>query len=116
VVLEALIGESLAAVVDHQREAVLEAQPFIGFALNERCDLQAFVEVKTRTRTAEIVDRRFENQPISVYLTVRQYGPLKTIQELQSVFGVLAGHIERIAEERVVPHVVVPLRERLTGG
>jgi hypothetical protein len=114
VVLEALMGQSpLAAVVKGHDESVLEAQPFIGFALNERCDLQAFVEVKTRTRTAEITEQRFDEQPISIYLTVRQYGPLKSIQELQSVFRVLAGHIERLAEDRIIPNVVMPLRERI---
>ena len=114
VVLEALMGDSpLASLVKTNEEAVLEAQPFIGFCLNEKCDLQAFVEVKTRTRTAEIAEGRFDDQPVSVYLTVRQYGPLKTIQELQTVFAMLAGHIERLAEDRVIPHVVMPLRERI---
>jgi hypothetical protein len=114
VVLEALLGDSpLASLVELDREPILEAQPFIGFCLNDRCDLQAFVEVKTRTRTAEVADRRFDDQPISVYLTVRQYGPLKAVQDMTSIFGMLAGNIERIAEERVIPHVVMPLRERI---
>ena len=51
--------------------------------------------------------------PLRTYLTVRQYGPLKTVQDMTTIFGLLAGHIERIAEERVIPHVVMPLRDRI---
>lgn len=114
VVFDALLADSpLAALVDAQGEAVIEAQPFLGFAINTRCDVQAYVEIKTRTRTAEIAADRFDDQPISVYLTVRQYGSLKTIDDVKSAFGALAGHVERLAEERVLPHVVLPLREAI---
>lgn len=116
VVFEALIADSpLAPLVDLQREHVLDAQPFLGLALNERCDLQAFVEVKTHARTREIATRRFDADPISVYLTVRKYGPFQAIDDFTQCFGTLAGHGERLAEERVIPHVVVPIRERLMG-
>ena len=114
VVMQALLGDSpLAGLMDPQREAVLEAQPFVGFCLNDRCDLQAFVEVKTRARAAEIVEQRYDGQPISVYLTVRQHGPMKSLQELTTAFGGLSGHIERIAEQRVIPNIVMPLRDRI---
>jgi hypothetical protein len=114
VVFEALLADSpLASLVDPNQEALLESQPFIGFALNERCDLQAFVEVKTRTRTSEVAAGRFDDEPISVYLTVRQYGSLKSVDEFPTGFATLAGHIERIAEERVIPNVVMPIREAI---
>jgi hypothetical protein len=114
VVFEALLADSpLAALVNPHDEAIIEAQPFIGFAINTRCDVQAYVEIKTRTRTAEIAAGRFDDEPISVYLTVRQYGSLKTIDDVKSCFGALAGHGERLAEERVLPHVILPLREAI---
>lgn len=114
VVFEALLGNSpLASLIDTNCDSVLEAQPYIGFGLNEHCDLQGFVEVKTRTSTGEVAAGRFDDEPISVYLTVRQYGSLKSIEEFGTVFGRLAGHIEKLAEERVIPHVVMPLREAI---
>jgi hypothetical protein len=114
VVFEALLADSpLAALIDPQGEAVIEAQPFIGFALNSRCDMQAYVEIKTRTRAAEIAAGHYDDEPISVYLTVRQYGSLKTIDDIKACFGGLAGHIERLAEERLLPSVIVPLRDAI---
>ena len=114
IVFDALLGNSaLAGLVDHDSESILDAQPFLGMCLNDSCDLQAFVEVKTRTRSAEIATGHFDDQPISVYLTVRRYGPLRAIEEFKTTFGTLAGHIERLAEERVLPNIVVPIREAI---
>jgi hypothetical protein len=100
-------------LVDGDREAVLDAQPFIGFSLNPECDLQAFVEVKSRTRASEIASARYTEEPVSIYLTVRRYGPLSSIDEFASVFAGIAEHVERLAEERVVPQVVMPIREAI---
>lgn len=114
VVLEALLANSpLAALIDPERECVLDAQPFLGFSLSRRCDLQAFVEIKTRTGAAEIATGRYEDEPISVYLTARRHGPLTTMEEFAETFGMLAGHVERLAEDRVIPHVVMPIREAI---
>lgn len=114
VVFDALLADSpLTALIDTEREAVLDAQPFVGFSLSRRGDLQAFIEIKTRTGAREIATRQWGNEPISVYLTVRRYGPYKTLDDFTDSFGTLAGHAERLAEERVIPGVVVPIRQTL---
>ena len=38
--------------MDSERESILDAQPFVGFSLSHRCDMQAFIEVKTRSNLA----------------------------------------------------------------
>lgn len=114
VVFDALFGDSpLRGLIGPDQEAILDSQPFVGFSLSPRCDLQAYVEVKTRTRSREVARNEFQDQPISVYLTVRKYGPLRRLEDLVTTFGTLAGHIERLAEQRVIPHVVMPIRETL---
>ena len=114
VVFDALLRQSpLMCLIDDDREEFLDVQPFIGFSLSRRCDIQAFVEVKTRTRPREVASKRYSADPISVYLTIRQLGPFKTMQQFADSFGTLAGHAERLAEDRVIPHVVVPIREAM---
>jgi hypothetical protein len=114
VVFEALYGGSpLQALVEEHRDAMLDAQPFIGFSLSQACDVQAFVEVKTRTRAREVAAGRYQNEPISIYLTVRKFGPFSNLKECADSFGLLAGHTERLAEDRVIPHVLLPIREAL---
>ena len=117
VVIEALLGSSpLASLIGGEQDSPLDAQPFIGLCLNESCSLQAFVEVKSRTRAEEVATGQFDSQPISVYLTVRQCGPIRVLEELSATFGTLAGYAERLAEERVIPHVVIPLRETILSN
>lgn len=114
IVFEALLADSpLASLVDVNSEAVLESQPFIGFSLNGDCNLQGFVEVKTRTTAKEIASGRFDDEPISVYLTARQYGGLKKIEDFGTAFATLAGHIERLSEERVIPRIIMPIRDAI---
>ncbi|MDP6602123.1 MAG: hypothetical protein QGH76_07490 [Phycisphaerales bacterium] len=115
VVLRSLLGDSpLASLVDDVGEPLLDVQPRLGFSLNEACDLQAFVEVKTRTSAAEAATQVFQEEPISVFLTVRRNGPLVSVDDFTSTFGTLAGHIEHLAEQRIVPDVVVPLHQAIS--
>lgn len=114
VVYDALVqGSPLAGLVDLDQESVLEAQPLIGFSLSPSCDHQAFVEVKTRVSAQEVAQGHYEDQPISVYLTVRRYPAMGAVTELASSFGALAGHAERLAEDRVIPYVIQPIRDAL---
>lgn len=114
IVMQTLLGNTpLASLADDSMEPLLDVQPRIGFALNEACDLQAFVEVKTRTSAAEAATQVFQDEPISVFLTVRKNGPIQALEELESTFDRLAGHIEHIAEHRVVPDIVVPLHQAI---
>jgi len=114
VVLQSLLANTpLATLADELMEPLLDVQPRIGFALNEACDLQAFVEVKTRTSAAEAATQVFQDEPISVFLTIRKNGPIQAIEELETTFNRLAGHIEHIAEHRVVPDIVVPLHQAI---
>lgn len=114
VVMRSLMGNTpFASLVETEGEPLLDVQPRLGFALNESCDLQAYIEVKTRTSAAEAASQIYKDEPISVFLTVRRNGPLNSEEDYINTFGTLAGHIEHIAEHRVIPDVVVPLHQAI---
>jgi len=114
VVMQSLLGDSpLSTLVEDGVEQLIDVQPRIGFALNEACDLQAFIEVKTRTSAVETATQIFQEEPISVFLTVRKNGPIQEVEELSEIFKRLSGHIEHIAEQRVIPDIVVPLHQAI---
>ncbi|MEM7228734.1 MAG: hypothetical protein AAF432_07960 [Planctomycetota bacterium] len=114
VVFDALLADTpLSGLVDTACEPMTDVQPFIGLSLDETCSLKAFVEVKTHTRMAEVMSRRWADEPISVYLTIRQDGPLQSVEQFNAVFGTLAGYAERLSEDRVIPNVVMPIRDTL---
>ena len=115
IVFEALLADSpLADLVDRDRERLVEAQPLLGIALEDDPKMQAFFEVKSRPARGRSGMPSLEGgDPISVYLTARASGPLKSIEELPSLFGQLAGHAERLVEERLIPSALVPIRRAI---
>ena len=114
VVFDALLaGSPLSSLVEPGREQMIDVQPFIGVALDESARLQASLEVKTRMGTGDLKTQRWEDEPISVYLTVRREGPFETIEQFGETFAMLAGHLERLAEDRVIPGIIVPLHNAI---
>ncbi|MBL0920823.1 MAG: hypothetical protein IBJ10_01705 [Phycisphaerales bacterium] len=117
IVRDALLRDTpLAKSIDSDAWAPLDIQPYIGIALNERCDLQAWIEVKTKTSVREVRQDRYRDEPISVCLTVRKVGSLKEIKELPLVFDTLTANAERLVNDRVVPHLIQPLRQAIASA
>ncbi|QYU68565.1 hypothetical protein J4558_27905 [Leptolyngbya sp. 15MV] len=119
-VAAALMGNGpMADLLNLPDSVVVDFQPMLGLLLRdglgpaiEGCpnrDLEVSCEVKTRPgpRTAA------REEPISVYLTLRHYGPLRDITQLPMVLDRLAQRGEEIALSSVMPQVVVPIRQAL---
>jgi hypothetical protein len=112
VVFDALLaGSPLASLLDPDRERVLEAQPALAISLGDSSDMHAVFEVRTRPRVPVAGERG--GDPISVFLTVRRFGPIASLDELKTSFGTLVAHAEELAEQRVIPSLVVPIHETL---
>jgi hypothetical protein len=111
IIFDALLANSpLGELVDRNREGIIDAQPFVGMSIDEDSRMKAFVEIKTRPDRPNTLG---SGDPISVYLTVRAKGPLQSLDELSEVFGALAGHGERICESRLIPSILVPIRQAI---
>jgi len=114
-VFDALLAHSpLARLLDGEMERPVDVQPFLGMSLSPSGNLMATFEVKTRPRSADGARVGFP-EPISVYLTVRRNGPLGSLEELPGIFAMLCGHAERLADERAIPHLVLPIREAISA-
>jgi hypothetical protein len=92
---------------------VIECQPCFGVALNDACDLQAYVEVRSRTSTCEVRADEYPAAALSVFATVRRYWDTSAGLDLSSVHRTLLTTAAALAEERVVPSVVRPLAEAI---
>jgi len=111
-----LVAETLFA--DHPLSAFLtgpecahtiDCQPYFGIALSDRCDTQAFLEVKSRTTSFEVRTGEYEPQILSVYLTVRRYWGLDDPGDLATAHRDLSEAAYEVAADRVVPLIVNPL-------
>jgi len=111
-VFDALMAESpLAKIIDHDRESLQDCQPFISFALDDAGDLQAHVELKTRVRHAELRSGRYERGPLTLYCTIRKTDAVDSVDELPELIDSLGSRLEQLVDDRVIPHVLRPLRE-----
>ena len=116
IVFDALIaGSPFAEVVQQDREHLSDVQPFLVMSLDEDERTQASVEVKTRGGSQEAPGGTARD-PLSVYLTVRQNGPFRDLKELPDVLAMLAGHAERMVEDRIIPSILMPLHARIMSG
>jgi hypothetical protein len=110
IVYEALIASSpLASLLDIPGSQVVDCQPLYGVVLRESQDIEVNFEVKTRAASRE--GRR--DEPISIYLTMRKYGPINEIKQLPEILATLIKHGEDLVDTRVVPNLVVPIRDAI---
>ena len=103
------IGHPLLGRFAGDGQRVIDCQPFVGIALSDDCDLQAFLEIKGRTTTFEVRSGEYEPVPLSARLTLRQYNSGATFENLAAVHRDLLARGEELSAERAVPLVVQPL-------
>lgn len=110
-VAETLLGEHAAAgfLFNDQATHVIDAQPYFGIALSPECDLQAYVEVKSRTATYAVRSGAYETEPIGVLLTTRKYWGLEGDTSIEAALGNLFDVADDLAAQKIVPHFVNPL-------
>ena len=110
-VAETILGEHSATgfLFGEDSAHIIDVQPYYGISLSPECDLQAYVEVKSRTTTFEVRNGNFENEPISVYLTARKYWGVESPASLVDAMGRLFDIADELADATVVPNLVNPL-------
>jgi hypothetical protein len=115
-VFAALMRNSpLGQLVDSSGMTVIDCAPVVGVLLDEPAGSQAHFEVKTRTpsRTATL---NGPEAPISIYLTVRRYGPIADLKDIPAFSRSLIDKGEELISSKVVPNLLVPIRESLSMG
>ena len=117
VIHNALIeGTPMANVLNIPGARVLDVQPMFGCTLNETGDLQAYFEVRSRPKSRRGSSKPYRHDPISLFVTLRKYGPVESVDDLQQVFDLLANHCETLAPEKLVPDMLTPIARHITSS
>jgi hypothetical protein len=119
VVYEALFANSPLGNLLKPTEAargarILDVQPVFGLNLSDDGQLQAYFEVKTRRRSRRGSGRRFAQEPISLFVTLRNYGPVEKLENLKSVTTDLGRRAEALAAERLIPDLLNPIVQHIS--
>ena len=117
VLYRALFADTpLGEVMNIQGSRVLDCQPFLSINLNDAGTLQAYFEIKTRQKSRRGSTARYGEEPISLYLTVRKYGPVDDLDHLQGFFPDLAETCSRLAIDKLVPDLLMPISRNITSS
>lgn len=117
VVYDALYADSpLRELLRIDEVKILDVQPFFSFSLGKDDQAQAFFEVKTRNRSRKGGTSRYKHEPIGLFLTVRRFGPLNAIEDLQTNITDLAQVAEALASEKFVPMLLTPIARQITSS
>jgi hypothetical protein len=108
-----LSGSPLAAITDVPGAGLIECQPMVGLSLGE--GVEAFFEVKTRGPQHPMRDPD-AGDPISVFVTLRRAGPISDVRDLPCALRSLAKRGEELVQQRVIPGLLVPIREAIASG
>ncbi len=109
IVSHALLGESPLMAIASDSSKIVEFEPSIIIAMDDECSVQARISVETRSSSYQVRTGRFENEPISIYLTVRQYPTTGQMFDMKESFAALCEYGEDLLCRIVVPQVVQPV-------
>lgn len=118
VVHEALFADSplgeLLKPADAPDAKIIDAQPVFGMSISDDGQLQAYFEVKTRRRSRRGSGRRYSSEPISIFVTLRRYGPIDKLDDLKDISTLLAQHCEALVTDRLIPNLLNPILQHIT--
>lgn len=117
VIYEALLADSpLGGLLDIHGAKLIDVQPYFTLALDEKGDRQAFFEIKTRNRSPRGRSSRYKHEPISLFLTVRKFGPVGHVDDLHKDVGELGDIADQLTAEKFIPLVVLPVSRQVSSN
>ena len=117
IVADALLGNSpLGNLLSAGGTNPIEFEPSLVLALEEECYLQARLSLETRSSSYQVRTGQYEDEPISVYFTVRQYPRLHKVLEFQKSFERQCEACEELTERLIVPNVIEPIAKAIASA
>ncbi|MEM1028355.1 MAG: hypothetical protein AAGJ38_09760 [Planctomycetota bacterium] len=92
---------------------ILDVQPVFGQSLNDTGDLQAYYEVKTRPKSRRGSSKRYSGEPISLFLTIRKYGPVDDLADMATTVETLNHYAEELATAKLIPDLLTPITQHI---
>jgi hypothetical protein len=117
IVGQALLGGSpLGLLAGESAGKVIECEPNLVISLDEDCYLQARLSLETRSSSYQVRTGQYEDEPISVYFTVRRYPEPGRIMRFKEAFARQCTLCEDLATRLVVPQIVMPIATAISAS
>ncbi|HMO13812.1 MAG TPA: hypothetical protein PKD64_04625 [Pirellulaceae bacterium] len=89
-------------------------EPFMQFALDPECRIQARLSIEPRTNAFQIRTGEYPEEQLSVFLAVRRYGSLDTNKSLVATMHELMAHARDVIDGFVIDNVLLPLQQAIS--
>ena len=110
IVAESLMGDSaLGALAAETTTGCIECEPSMVIALDEDCYLQARISLETRSSDYQVRTGRYDDEPISIYFTVRRLPTPGVIMNMNESLTEQCAICEDICRRIVIPKIVRPI-------
>lgn len=110
IIAQALLdGSPLSSLTGEPGARTLECEPSVVVSLDEACCLQARISVETRSSSFQVRTGQYENEPITIYLTVRRYPGNGGAVCLEESVVQQCQECEDLARRVVIPQVIQPI-------
>jgi hypothetical protein len=109
-------GSSLAALTGEGNAKIVECEPTLVIALDEDCYMQARLSLETRSNSYQVRTGQFDDEPISVYFTVRRYPQPGMIIRLKESFARQSEICEDLSGRVVIPQVIQPIAAAIASA
>ena len=117
IVFDALFADSsLGALINSKEEHPTDIQPFVGYTIEEdEQKIAVNFEIKTRVAQRSFSDDKFEDEPISVFVSARRTGPIDRIEDLIPSFHSLTRLMEQLATDKLIPCMLNPITRAISS-
>jgi len=116
VVSETMFAESpLGCLMEEEGARPVDVQPSIAVSLSDDCRLQARVELITRTDNYQVRTGDYNEDEISLYVTLRRFWGDRPKEGLANVFRGMFERADTLCSERVVPKILRPISSAIAS-
>jgi len=116
VVAEALgLNTTLESLLQLPGSRVINYEPSLMLSLDEACRQQCRLSIETRTNAYQVRTGQFQEAPISVYFTVRQYWGRQPFKTFGESYRNQRKILQELVDNHIVPAVVRPLAQTIAA-
>jgi hypothetical protein len=111
-----LAGSPMGSLLADPAFRCVECEPAVTFALDEGCYLQGRLSVETRSSSFMVRTGQYDDEPISVYFTVRRYPMPGRLIDLGEGLWEQFELCEDLTRRVIVPQVIQPISAAIAGA
>jgi hypothetical protein len=116
-VASALLGESPLGRFAHQAgQTPLEFEPHLVVSLDEHCYAQGRIAIETRCNSYQVRTGQYDEEPISIYFTARQYPAPASVMNLPAILQTQRELCDDVTARVLLPEILQPISEAIATG